>query len=204
MWWWSKRRGDAELQSLKAAYDTLTKAHQMLQAHLASVDQKIAAGQRENGLLMADIATLARENATLKAEGRTRQHTQAPPPPPPDWAQQQANAQQAYTNAYHNQQAYMNAQHYARQQQYQDPIAELLRQQEAYRLAQEEQIRREQARQQAQRAGFTKILGPVKTLEEAKSAFRRLAKAAHPDHGGSTERMATLNQAMAEAKRVLA
>lgn len=204
MWWWGDRRLKLELKSQVEAHTQTRMAYEQMQRDTAVLKQQFDAAAVVVTQLKADIATLARENAALKAEGRARQHTQAPPPPPPGWAQQQANAQQAYTNAYHNQQAYMNAQHYARQQQYQDPIAELLRQQEAYRLAQEEQIRREQTRQQAQRAGFTKILGPVKTLEEAKSAFRRLAKAAHPDHGGSTERMATLNQAMAEAKRVLA
>lgn len=200
MWWWGDRRLKLELESQIEAHTQTRMAYERMQRDTAVLKQQFDAAAVVVSQLKADIATLARENAALKAEGRARQHTQAPPPPPPGWAQQQANAQQAYTNAYHNQQ---RANPYA-QYMHPDPIAELLRQQEAYRLAQEEQIRREQARQQAQRAGFTKILGPVKTLEEAKSAFRRLAKAAHPDHGGSTERMATLNQAMAEAKRVLA
>lgn len=184
MWWWGDRRLKLELEIAREAHTQTRMAYEQMQRDTAVLKQQFDAAAVAVAQLKADIATLARENAALKAEGRARQHTQAPPPPPPGWAQQRANP---YTQYMHP-----------------DPIAELLRQQEAYRLAQEEQIRREQARQQAQRAGFTKILGPVKTLEEAKSAFRRLAKAAHPDHGGSTERMATLNQAMAEAKRVLA
>jgi curved DNA-binding protein CbpA len=39
------------------------------------------------------------------------------------------------------------------------------------------------------------------TLEEAEIEYRRRAKVAHPDNGGSAEHMAELNAAIAEARR---
>jgi hypothetical protein len=39
------------------------------------------------------------------------------------------------------------------------------------------------------------------TLDEAEIEYRRRAKVAHPDNGGSAERMAELNAAIAEARR---
>ena len=33
----------------------------------------------------------------------------------------------------------------------------------------------------------------IKTLEQLKAAYRRLAKQHHPDHGGSTEAMQEIN-----------
>jgi hypothetical protein len=39
------------------------------------------------------------------------------------------------------------------------------------------------------------------TVEEAEIEYRRRAKVAHPDNGGSAERMAELNAAIAEARR---
>jgi hypothetical protein len=41
-------------------------------------------------------------------------------------------------------------------------------------------------------------------LEDAKAAYRRLAKLHHPDTGGSVEKMAELNVAMREAEEALA
>lgn len=46
-------------------------------------------------------------------------------------------------------------------------------------------------------------LGPDATRAEADRAWRTLAKTAHPDHGGSADRMALLNAARDEARRVL-
>jgi hypothetical protein len=46
-------------------------------------------------------------------------------------------------------------------------------------------------------------LGPDATRAQADSAWRTLARKAHPDLGGSTERMARLNAARDEARRVL-
>jgi hypothetical protein len=41
------------------------------------------------------------------------------------------------------------------------------------------------------------------TLDEAEAAYRRLAALHHPDRGGSHERMAQLNQAIAEARTTI-
>lgn len=41
------------------------------------------------------------------------------------------------------------------------------------------------------------------TLLEAERQFRQLAQSRHPDHGGSNEAMAELNEAIAEARRAL-
>lgn len=51
--------------------------------------------------------------------------------------------------------------------------------------------------------GWWSTLGvsPDATLAEAEAAYRRLAKANHPDNGGSHERMADLNSAIEEARK---
>lgn len=46
-------------------------------------------------------------------------------------------------------------------------------------------------------------LGDPKTLQEAETAYRQRARAAHPDAGGSHERMAKLNQAREAARAAL-
>ena len=45
--------------------------------------------------------------------------------------------------------------------------------------------------------------GPPPTLVNVERRFRRLATLAHPDRGGSHDRMQELNQARAEARRQL-
>lgn len=47
------------------------------------------------------------------------------------------------------------------------------------------------------------VLGvrPNATLKEAEAEYRRRAKAAHPDYGGSADRMAELNAAISEVRR---
>lgn len=47
-----------------------------------------------------------------------------------------------------------------------------------------------------------KIYGST-TIEVVKREYRRRARTAHPDHGGSSTEMAQLNQAMAAARREL-
>jgi curved DNA-binding protein CbpA len=42
---------------------------------------------------------------------------------------------------------------------------------------------------------------PDATLAQAEAAYRALAKSAHPDHGGSDEAMARLNDAIATARK---
>lgn len=46
-------------------------------------------------------------------------------------------------------------------------------------------------------------VGPGADLSEAESAFRRAARSAHPDLGGSTDKMARLNAAIAAARAEL-
>lgn len=50
-------------------------------------------------------------------------------------------------------------------------------------------------------AGWRDVLGHPATLAEAEAAFRDRARSAHPDAGGSHERMTQLNQARADARR---
>ncbi len=46
-------------------------------------------------------------------------------------------------------------------------------------------------------------LGPDATLEDVRVARRRLARAAHPDHGGDEARMREINQAFDQAVRTI-
>jgi hypothetical protein len=46
-------------------------------------------------------------------------------------------------------------------------------------------------------------LGPDATLEEVRVARRRLARAAHPDHGGDEARMREINQAFDQAVKAI-
>src|ERR1700743_2187949 len=197
-WWGSRQALKRELEAQLAAHTQTRMAYEQLQRDYNLMKQQIDAAAITVAQLKAEIATLARENAFLKQQ-------QAKP-----HGQSYANKQQAHMNAqsansaYANQQAYMSTQNANR-----DPIAELLRQQERERVAREAERRKEYERQaaaarQAAQPLYAKVLGPVKTLAEAKEMLRKLAKTAHPDHGGSTEKMSLLNQAMADAKRALA
>lgn len=47
------------------------------------------------------------------------------------------------------------------------------------------------------------VLGPCTTLDEARQAYRRAARIAHPDHGGSESQMAELNRAWEQAQEAL-
>ena len=53
-------------------------------------------------------------------------------------------------------------------------------------------------------AGWRELLGSPATLEEAEANYRRLARTAHPDAGGSDDEMARLNAAIAVAREELA
>jgi hypothetical protein len=53
-------------------------------------------------------------------------------------------------------------------------------------------------------ADWRSLLGNPATLAAAEAAFRERAKTAHPDAGGTHDRMAALTAAIAEARRVLA
>ena len=57
--------------------------------------------------------------------------------------------------------------------------------------------------QPAPRPSYERILGPVTTREQAEQAYRREAKKRHPDMGGSVAAMTELNQAIAQARKVL-
>jgi hypothetical protein len=53
--------------------------------------------------------------------------------------------------------------------------------------------------------GWRQVLGvgPSASLDDAEAAYRAAARSAHPDRGGTDERMAALNAAIAEARREL-
>jgi len=54
------------------------------------------------------------------------------------------------------------------------------------------------------KADWRSVLGPVQTLADAEASYRIKAKERHPDAtGGSHEKMAELNAAIAEARKVL-
>lgn len=52
-------------------------------------------------------------------------------------------------------------------------------------------------------SGWQQVLGVHRTVEQAEAEYRRLAQNAHPDAGGTDEAMATLNVAIADARREL-